>query len=98
MNQFSSKEYKSLETWQKVIFWIGILSFIHPAYWLVRLILYLVLSKEPLARRVNFYTKQTYVFGWINTIVLGVLIIVLTIIALVAGIATLWMIPIASVS
>ena len=93
MNQFSSKEYKGLETWQRVIFWCGILSFLHPAYWIVRLILYLVVQKEPLAKRVNFYTKQTYVFGWITVIVLGAVIIALTIAAIVLGIVALAFVP-----
>ena len=95
-NQFNSVTYKGFVTWQKVIFWIGILSFIHPAYWIVRLILYLVVKKEPLKKRVGFYAMQTYVFGWIAAVVLALLIIVLTVLLIVAGFAMLWLVPVSS--
>lgn len=76
MNQFTSKRYKGFETWEKVIFWIGILSFLNLFYWLVRLIIYLVVQKQPLAKRVNHYATQTYVFGWISIVgfIIGVII------------------------
>jgi hypothetical protein len=89
MNSFSSPAYKKFEPWQKVIFWFGILSFVHPAYWLVRLILYLVVQNEPFAKRINFYTKQTYVFGWIVVIVLGILTIAATVAAIIFAFAHL---------
>jgi hypothetical protein len=89
MNQFRSKQYKKFETWQKVIFWIGILSFINLTYWIVRLVLYLVLQDQPLSKRVDAYALQTYVFGWINIVVIVILIIVLVTIFTAFGVAAL---------
>lgn len=94
MNQFSSAQYRKFRTWQKVIFWFGILSFIHPAYWIVRIILYLVLKDMPLKRRVDAYAMQTYIFGWINAIVIAILVVVF----IVLGMAMLWLIPAALVT
>jgi hypothetical protein len=89
VNQFSSKKYKSFRTWEKVVFWIGVLSFVSLVYWLVRLILFLVLQNEPLAKRVNAYATQTYIFGWFNIVVFILLIIILSIVATFLGIAAL---------
>ena len=82
LTSFSSEQYYNLPTWQKVIFWIGIISFLHPVYWLVRLILYLVVQKRPIHERVNFYAMQTLIFGFINVFALIVLIVVLTVLAI----------------
>ncbi len=65
-NQFESKKYGSFATWEKVIFWIGVLAFLNLSYWIVRLIIYFVIKDRPLQKRIDIYAMQTYVFGWIN--------------------------------
>ncbi len=70
--QFSSDRYHAFAPWQKIVFWLGILWFVHPVYWLVRLILYLVLQKTPFQKRLDAYAMQTLVFGAI----LGIMIMI----------------------
>lgn len=94
MNQFESTQYRTFKTWEKIIFWIGVLSFLNITYWIVRLVLYLVLKDTPLKRRVDAYAMQTYVFGWVNVITLAILIAIFT----VLGMAMLWIIPAAVVT
>ena len=65
-NQFESTKYRKFAAWEKVVFWIGVLSFLNLSYWVVRLIIYLVIKDRPLPKRVETYAMQTYVFGWIN--------------------------------
>jgi cobalamin biosynthesis protein CobD/CbiB len=83
MDSFSSRKYRAFADWQRVVFWLGVLFFIHPVYWLVRLILYLVVKDRPLKERVDFYTQQTYIFGWIVAIMLSFAILVLSVVLVV---------------
>lgn len=75
-NQFESARYAGFGAWQKVFFWLGVLSFLNATYWLVRLIMYLVLKEKPLKERVDAYALQTLVFGAINAAVLVLLLVI----------------------
>jgi len=70
--QFSSDRYRTFAPWQKIAFWLGVVWFVHPVYWLVRLILYLVLKDAHFQKRVDAYAMQTLVFG----VILGIMIMV----------------------
>jgi len=84
VTQFSSDRYRRFTTGQKAVFWFGVLLFLHPGYWILRLILYLTLQDEPARRRLDAYAVQTFVFGAIFGVLL-LLLFGLTIIASVAG-------------
>ena len=75
-SQFDSRRYRSFAGWQKVLFWLGVVSFLNVTYWLVRLILYLVLKEKPLKERVDAYATQTLVFGAITAAAIVMLLVV----------------------
>lgn len=76
-NQFESVRYRGFSTWQKVVFWIGVISFLNLSYWIVRLVIYIVLKDRPLAQRIDAYALQTLIFGWIGVVAIIIMVLVL---------------------
>jgi hypothetical protein len=64
VTQFSSKRYKEYNRAKKGIFWLGAIYLLSLVYWIVRVFVYIINARKPKAERVNSYTTQTYVFGW----------------------------------
>src|SRR5690242_12692759 len=71
-----SQRYRAYSGWHKFVFWAGILSWFGILFWIVRLVLFISLNDQTKEKRIDAYTTQYLVFGYINVCAVALAIVI----------------------